>query len=327
MTMRAPEPFTPEDIAALVRAAVAAPSIHNSQPWRFGDHDDRIELYLDRRHPLPVADPGDRERVISCGAALFNLRLAMAHLGYEPVVTPMPGPDHLATVARGGRQPPDASLERLFQAIHRRRSYRRPFGPQPVAQDVIDELMDAAGVEEASLNRVTSPADQLALIDLSSAAANWLLTDPAYRSELAHWTRHGSPAADGVQLSALGDSQYPVNGLPWVLAADPDVATAELRAHVLFVLNTASDTREAWLRAGQALQRVLLTATARGLVASLFTQVAEVDATRRMLAHHLRLPGLPQAVLRIGHPASGDVPSSARRHLDSAFVPDSGETR
>ncbi|MCW2503209.1 MAG: nitroreductase [Actinomycetia bacterium] len=325
--MRASEPFAPEDVAALIRAAVAAPSIHNSQPWRFGDHDDRIELYLDRRRRLPVTDPGDRERVISCGAALFNLRLAMAHLGYEPVVTLLPGPDHLATVARGERQPANASLEQLFQAIHRRRSYRRPFGPQAVARDVIDELVDAAGVEEASLDGVTTPAGQLALIDLSSAAASWLLTNPAYRSELAHWTRYGSPAADGVQLSALGGSQYPVNGLPWALAADPDVAIAELRAHVLLVLGTSSDTPEAWLQAGQALQRVLLTATARGLVASLFTQVAEVDATRRMLAHHLRLTGLPQAVLRIGYPAGGDVPSSARRRLDAAFLPDSGGTR
>jgi hypothetical protein len=319
-------PFTPEDVAALVGAATAAPSIHNSQPWRFHDVADRIELHRDPHRLLKIADVGGREGTISCGAALFNLRLAMRAIGHEPVVDILPDsadPEHLATVTRGpagAASTPDAAL---YQAIRRRHSYRRPFDDQPVAAALLAELEDAAECEGAALTAVIAPEDQLALVDLSSGAAQWLLGDPGYRGELSRWTRRKDSASDGVSVGVMGDARYPVNGLPWALAADPDVALGELRRHPLLVLTTGGDEPEDWLRAGQALQRVWLTATVRGLVASLFTQAAEVRPTRTMLAHHLRLPGSPQVILRLGYPHHG-VAHTKRRRQAATFLPDPG---
>jgi hypothetical protein len=160
------------------------------------------------------------------------------------------------------------------------------------------------------------------VVGLSIAAARLLLSDPAYRRELAHWTRHARPAPDGVELAALGRAPYPVSGLPWALVTDSAAGAGASHAGEMLVLGTPGDSAADWLRAGQGLQRVLLTATARGLVVSLFTQVAEVDATRRALVRDLGLHGLPQVVLRLGYPARGDVPSSARRRLTTAFLPD-----
>jgi nitroreductase len=313
--------FTPEEIAVLVRAANAAPSLHNTQPWRFRDLPDRIELHLDPHRALPAADPSGREQVISCGAALFNLRLAMAHLAYQPIVELRGASNHLATVRRGPHREPTSMEARLYAAVYQRRSYRRPFAAEPVTRAQLDELIEAAGLEGAWLAEATSPSERTALVDLAAAAAHWLLTDPAYRSELARWTRHDTSRRDGVRLDALGDEQYPVSGLPWALMADPEIAAGELERHPMLVIGTDGDTRTDWLRAGQALQRVLLTATSRGLAASLFTQVLEVGASRAALCHAMRLPGRPQLVLRIGHPLTG-VPQAPRRELDSVFMPD-----
>jgi nitroreductase len=323
--MIAAEAFTPEEVAVLVRAATAAPSIHNSQPWRFLDLPDRIELHLDPDRPVSVADPAGREQVISCGAALFDLRLAMGHLRHEPLVTLLPdptNPTHLATVRRGTPRATTPLEARLYAAVYRRRSHRRPFGPDAVSRALLDELVEAAGHEGAWVHEVETPEDRVAVVDLAAGAAHWLLSDPGYRGELARWTRHETSHRDGVRLEALGSEQYPVSGLPWALMADPQIAVGELRRHPMLILGTDGDAATDWLQAGEALQRVLLTATSRGLAASLFTQVLEVTATRSALRRTLRLPGPPQLVLRLGHPVVG-VPQAARRALESVFIPDS----
>lgn len=111
----------------LLRAAVAAPSIYNTQPWQFAVVDDRIELYLDVGRGLPVADPQGREQIISCGAALEGLCLGMSHLGYEPVVTIRAewwDPTHLATIRRGAPRPETSAEWRRYWALQRRHVYR-----------------------------------------------------------------------------------------------------------------------------------------------------------------------------------------------------------
>lgn len=316
--------FTPDEVAVLVRAATAAPSLHNSQPWRFRELPDRIELHFEPKRALPVADPNGREQVISCGAALFNLRLAMARLGYGPTVELPGAAQHLATVTRGPERPATRLEKRLYEAVYRRRSHRRPFSPEPVSRSILDELIEAAGSEGAWVKEAAAPHERTALVDLASAAAHWLLSDPGYRGELARWTRRDASRPDGVRLEALGAERYPVSGLPWALMADPEVAAGELERHPMLVLGTDGDTRAEWLCAGQALQRLLLTATSRGLAASLFTQVLEVPASRAALSHALCLPGRPQVVLRLGYPVTG-VPGSARRSLDSVLVPDADQ--
>jgi len=315
--------FTPDEVAVLVRAATAAPSLHNSQPWRFRELSDRIELHFEPKRALPVADPNGREQVISCGAALFNLRLAMARLGYGPTVELPGAAQHLATVARGPERPATRLEKRLYEAVYRRRSHRRPFSPEPVPQHPrradrgrrVGRRLGEGGGGSAR----TDCARRSRLRGRALAAQRSRLP-----GELARWTRRDASRPDGVRLEALGAERYPVSGLPWALMADPEVAAGELERHPMLVLGTDGDTRAEWLCAGQALQRLLLTATSRGLAASLFTQVLEVPASRAALSHALCLPGRPQVVLRLGYPVTG-VPGSARRSLDSVLVPDADQ--
>src|SRR5258708_3558042 len=78
------------DLLSAVETATRAPSIHNTQPWAFGITDDRIDVFADRRRQLGVADPDGRALRVSCGAAIFNLRLGLAHLGRAAEVTLLP---------------------------------------------------------------------------------------------------------------------------------------------------------------------------------------------------------------------------------------------
>ena len=122
--------LAPEQVEALLTATGRAPSLHNSQPWRFRLRRQAIELHADLDRQLPVADPAGHELRLACGAALFNLRLALHGLGIRPTVTAFPDPGQpalLAVVRHGGRKPPTPVQRRLLAAVPTRRTNRHPF--------------------------------------------------------------------------------------------------------------------------------------------------------------------------------------------------------
>src|SRR5688572_18540634 len=87
-----------------IRAATSAASVLNTQPWLFELRGDKIDLYGDSGRQLEVADPDGRQLVMSCGAALLNLRLALLDSGWEPSVEVLPRlgePLHIATIGLG----------------------------------------------------------------------------------------------------------------------------------------------------------------------------------------------------------------------------------
>src|SRR5690349_2906319 len=108
-----------------VAAAVLAPSIRNTQPWLFRLYDGRVDVLGDRRRRLPAADPHGVGLRMSCGAALFNLRLGIARLGFVPETTILPDPAEptlLATVVAGRERSATQIETALYGAIQRRRS-------------------------------------------------------------------------------------------------------------------------------------------------------------------------------------------------------------
>ena len=319
-----PEPLSAEHVAVLVTAATSAPSVHNSQPWRFRAAGDAVELHLDRSRGLAVADPEQREAVISCGAALEALTLAMAHLHHGAEVSVLPDqwdPDHLATVRRGPRQEPDRESVRLHAALTARRMHRMPFDQRPVAANLVAEVARAARQGTVWCREVRGAEQRWLVGEVSAQAAGELLGDPAYRAELAGWTRRDGGTGDGVPFASLGEEPYPVNGLPWGLYADASVDADAFAFDVFLLIGTGEDTVRDWLAAGRALMRALLHGVSRGLAASLLTQPIEVATARRVLVEGLSLPGAPQVLLRLGHP-SGRPPASPRRPIAEVLTAD-----
>jgi hypothetical protein len=152
--------------------------------------DGEVELRADRTRGLPVVDPEDRALVISCGAALFYLRVAMRHFGYEDEVEILPDPDDpdLLARVRSRADHEEAEEERaLFEAIPKRRSNRRPFENRPVPGRLLSALQAAAWEEEVWLHLVEDEPAKHTIAELIAEGDRIQLADKSFRRELASW--------------------------------------------------------------------------------------------------------------------------------------------
>jgi len=301
--------FTMSDLRAAAAVAVRAPSPHNSQPWRFRLSDGAIEVRLDQERRLPISDPSGWAARISGGAALFNLRLALAVAGTPAEVRLRPDPAEPTVLARlvpGPPRPATPTEIRLFWAVPRRHSNRAPFWPDPVPAAARLALIGAARGEGCWLELVIGSSAVGAVAEIAMSANRVLDRVSGYRAEVARWTRHGQ-ATDGVPAEAGGPVVEPQDILPQrpfgtrYRAPGRDFESEPLVA----VLGAAGDTASDQIIAGQALQRVLLTVTSAGLAASMLSQPIEVPRAREHLRLALGQFGTPQMVIRIGYGQPG----------------------
>ena len=283
-------------IDTALASAVRAPSPHNTQPWRFEVRPGRIDVLLDRHRILLAADPEGREARLACGAALFNLCVALHAAGQATAVDLRPAgkPGPLATVRLTGTYVPTAADLALAAAVEQRHTNRRTFTERPVPDEVRDALVQAAVLEGGRLLVVDDPARLDAIVALLSEAEDHQRQDAEFCVELSYWTTSFPGRDDGVPVG-LGGPRPRADGLvdagPFRLGAIPLVG----------VLVSPSDISQDVMRAGQALQRILLTGTSSGVSASFLSPLAEVGRARRALRVQVTRIGQPQAVLRFGY--------------------------
>ncbi|HLX48523.1 MAG TPA: nitroreductase family protein [Streptosporangiaceae bacterium] len=291
----------------LLVAAMAAPSMHNTQPWRFRLREaaDTIELYADPDRMLPIGDPHGRAAYLGCGAALLNLRLAVVVAGLRPDVRLLPDPGQPLLLARMVLTEPDDATEwerELHAAIPRRQTNREPFSNRAVPPGIRLELAEAAAMEGAIL-RFPHRRETERLLSLAADAERGLLADPGYRAELARWAG-GQRDRDGIPASAFGSRSLeggtPVRDFrPHPPAEAARYAWFEEHPQ-LAVLSVRFGGARDWLATGQALQRVWLTATCRGISVCPLTQALET-ADAWLVREHGPGSGQPQMILRIGY--------------------------
>ncbi|GAB3086738.1 Acg family FMN-binding oxidoreductase [Micromonospora schwarzwaldensis] len=313
--------YTVGQLRAAVADAVRAPSLHNTQPWRFRLHDGGIEVALDPLRGLPATDPTGWGARIACGAALFNLRLALAVAGTPATVRlrPYPAePDVVARLLPQTPRPPTPTEQSLYGAVGRRFSNRAPFWPDPVPADARWRLGEAARAEQCWLELVIGTSAVNAFAEVARSAHRVLEREPAYVAERVAWMR-SEPAPDGVPTGAGGPQSEPQDLLPQRgfggrnRAPGRDFEPEPLVA----VLGTPGNTGTDQVAAGQALQRVLLTATDAGLAVSMLSQPIEVPAAREALRLSLGRFGTPQMVMRIGYGQPGRA--TPRRPVDEVL--------
>ena len=326
------EPAEPEHIARLaVAAAVLAPSVHNTQPWWFSEEDHQISVHADIERRLDVADPDGREMLISCGAALFNIRVALRHLGYVPVPGVLPDPERPALVAhvRWGEQAGTADYEeQLYRVIERRHAHRNGFLPDPPPARVLAALREEAAREGAMLRIAGTGDERAALAAAVQAAEHAARLDPERAGELARWTRPpGSPRQDGVPATGYparpghSEPDFPgrdfAHGHGWGLPPSM-MAPLHRSAGVVALLVTNADQPADWIGSGQALQRVLLAASANGVAAALHSQPLELPELREFIRLRLSDGACPQMLLRFG--ATDEVAASTRRPVEEVLL-------
>lgn len=312
-------------VRSAIELASRAPSVHNSQPWGWRLGERSVHLYADLRRWLPATDADGRDLVMSCGAALHHLRIALAATGVRSAVHRMPDPaelDHLASVELESGDPTGSDV-RLVTAIPLRRTDRRPFGTWPIPAGIVEELVSCAADQGVVLRVIDEPFARAGLMTAIRDAAAAQDDIEGYQTELATWSgddrggdgipaanllRNGVAGVEAARRFADGDVEF--------AHGDPDGAT-------LAVLGTASDDPLSHLRAGEALSAVLLLATDFGLATCPLSQPLEIGATRRTVGDEVLGGTLsPQVVLRLGWPVSGPpLPATPRRPVAVTRLP------
>ena len=325
MTVTAPDY---ETVLAAIGYANRAPSVHNTQPWRWlvGDHS--MLLMADRARGLAVTDPDGRDLLLSCGAALHHLRVALAALGWQAVVHHLPNehdPDHLATVETRPHLPTDEDIA-LLRAIPRRRTDRRRYTSWEVPAAHLDQLVHRVGQSGGLLVPVTDSATRWQLTRAIDVAARRQAENPGYQDELAAWSRSSFAAEDGVLTAAgaPGPSWHDdtvMRSFPGGSLVNAATGRNEPDGGELLVLATLHDDPASALRAGEAASAALLTATDLGLATCPLSQPLEVAATRATIRDEvLDSTAYPHLILRIGWAPTSAPPlprSPVRRTEDT----------
>ncbi|HEX6074097.1 MAG TPA: nitroreductase [Micromonosporaceae bacterium] len=309
-----PDPGLALATAALV--ALHAPSIHNTQPWHWRVGVDSLELFADERWRLQIADPDGRLLILSCGAALHHVRVALRAMGYLPAVQRFPEqgrPDLLArvTLERTIDVAPQA-LDAL-RATLGRQTDRRSVDDKAVPAQALDAMRQAASSEGAWLH-VLSREQARKIIATAEHAEGVEVTDPKYRAELDNWTGESTNGTAGIPKGVLpprGDEYQPTGSYA--------------------VLYGNGDRPSSWLRGGEALSAIWLAATSHSLALRPISSVIEVPAARAVLHQVLSGMGCPYLLVRIGLPAEdGELPGTPRRPVDESIEltpPPSGRSK
>lgn len=315
---RAEQTPTVRMLEAAARQALHAPSVFNTQPWRWRITTDTLELRADPDRQLAATDPDGRLLTLSCGAALHHARVFLAAAGWAVTVERRPDPADPALLARLRATGPahlDVAAARLVDAIPRRRTDRRAYGDRPVPEPVLARLRAAVEAEDAHLHIVRP--DQMPMLAVSTGrAADAELADPAYREELRRWTDRPAGSGDGVPTATAvrpGPRRVPLRDYAPGGAAGLSAGADFDRGAAYLILFGEQDEPAAWLRGGEALSALLLTATAEGLASAPLSDAVEVAWPRRMMRDLLAGIGDPYLVVRVGWGPDDDLPPAPRR--------------
>jgi len=324
-----------EQFLFLLRYALLAPSSHNTQPWKFRLLEGGIAVYADYGRRLPVKDPGNRELLISVGAAVMNLRIAASRFGFTSRVDHNQGGDSLSPAAfvhlsRPDSLPPaDRKRAQLFPAIVRRHTNRHPFLMARIPEQVVTAIQEltVSGTAAMTISRDgvfnQKVADLVARADIAQQA------DASYRRETAEWVRPNfTRKMDGVTGANLGLNDLVSMINPWATrnfdlgrlraARDKNLC---LEAPGLIVIHS-EDSFQHWLDVGELLQRVLLTLTRNTVQVSFFNMLTEVPDLRTELRSIIKISSWPQLILRMGYCLT-EPACSSRRPLEEVLMSDS----
>lgn len=308
-----------ENADFLLRHAILAPSSHNTQPWIFDVHDDRLEVHADLTRWLRVADADRRELHVSLGCAIENLVLAAEYVGLAPVVRLFPDsscPEHVATLDLS-RRPSEAGPSRpvgLLEAVAARHTERRVFDPTPVPERIRSELSAVAVEEGVQVQFIDHGGLRRRIEDLTVRADEIQFADPAWRQELAHWIGEGVFGTNWL-VSKLG--RFFVRHFDMGRRVGETDRKRLVSAPLLGMVSTTSSTPADRVTAGQVFERLFLAATEAGLVLHPMNQVLQVPEVRNELTDLLPEEwGTPQMTFRLGYvEVDEDRTPSPRRPL------------
>ncbi len=292
-----------EKVKFILNYGILAPSLHNTQPWKFIVRGDEIRVLADRTRHLKVADPDARELYISVGCALENLQTAATYFGLNTSITYFPDPNDEVWVAtlscRENGYTPSLGDDELFHAITLRHTNRQIYTQKPLTERDIARLRASLHEPDITL-QLTEDAELKQRIDSLLISADLTqFANPDYRDELNHWISQGEfgyrwLVARMGQLATtyLNNHQKPVK---------PE-ANVVLNAPLLALLSTTTNDRRAQIKAGQVFERIALNATALNIGIQPLSQILQVNELKPELSKLFTgAAAFPQMTFRLGY--------------------------
>jgi len=312
-------------LSAAATTAGHAPSIHNTQPWRWRLSSNELDLYLDHSRALDVTDPDSRLAILSCGAALHHALVSLAAAGWHAILARMPDPahpDHLAQLRLDHRIPVTPAAMRHLQTVGLRHTDRRPTASTPIDTDKLRAVVAAVESTGAGLH-LLQPAQVYDLASAADQAQRAEAEDLAWQAELTYWTGGTRPLGSGIPDTTIPaqPTQTTVPSRDFGHHGDLPVSDAHENAAVFAILYGQQDGEADWLRAGEALSAAWLTATELGLSVLPLSATIEVMVTRERMRSLLAGLGRPHLVLRFttGDPAGTAAPHTPRLPADQVI--------
>ncbi|MHB8893678.1 MAG: Acg family FMN-binding oxidoreductase [Candidatus Geothermincolia bacterium] len=312
----------------LLGYAILAPSGHNTQPWRFGLLEDGILVYADYSRRLPVANPDDRELVMSVATAITNFRVAAAHFGLTCDVTylPEPGKDDVLTRAKLGEGQPDAQMAELFDGIMKRRTNRAAFDAKKLSRADLDALSPHATLGSAGALIVIDESEKEKFADIVSQGDLRRMADKAFTMELSEWIRpNRSTDADGMLAASLGIPSLVAGIAPFIVRtfnsskSQAKKESAAVRESAAVVVLHGDDGKASLLETGELLERLLLKCAMRDIQYSFFNLPVELDDLRAKIKALAGITDEPQLLLRIGYGEPNTI-STPRRPVKDVLA-------
>jgi len=316
-----------EVITKAVELACRAPSIHNSQPWRWVASSTVVDLFADPNRIVRSHDSSGREAIMSCGAALDHFRVAMAAAGWSTNIDQFPNPnklDHLASIDFTPLDYVTEAWQEGADAILHRRTDRLPFRA-PTNWDSFEPVLRSSFHSDQVTLDVLADDVRPRLAEASRLTDSLRRYDNSYYHELQWWTTpfredEGVPESARISRSErervdVGRS-FPVSGY-----GDRRAAIRQDEAKVL-VLSTPEDSRQDALNCGQVLSTVLLDCTMAGLATCTLTHITELEASRDIIRDLIGGAAFPQALIRVGiAPSNEETPApTPRRNLSEVLA-------
>jgi hypothetical protein len=321
MTTHAPNPEVVRDAVML---ACHAPSLHNSQPWRWVVEGMTLHLWADPRQSMPATDRTGRELILSCGAVLDHLRVAMAAAGWDSTTDRLPDPgepNHLAAVQFRPMEVTEAHRLRA-NAILRRHTDRLPF-EAPAGWPALHATLCRAVMPHDVLLDVVSEEERPRLAEESALDETLRRYDTSYLSELRWWTSPFDSDSTHAPESAIVSTSEAARvdiarSFPPAGGGRPggrDGVVDHDRSKIVVLSTHHDDARLDVLRCGEALSAVLLECTMAGLATCTLTHMTEIAQSRDVIGQAIGTAGQPQLLIRIGRaPENGPhVGRTARR--------------
>jgi hypothetical protein len=309
-----------------VLLACRAPSVHNSQPWRWVAQGEVLRLFMDRYRTVPETDDRGRDAIISCGGAIDHLRVAMLAAGWAALIERFPvpnNPDHLASITfRTVDHVTEAQRMRANAILHRRTD-RLPFG-RPTHWDFFEPALRGTIDDDRVTLDVLPDEVRPQLVEASRIAEAVRHDDLSYHIELDWWTS-SFVVDEGVPPTALASDKE--HNRVDVGREFPVRSHADRRPGVkadwskILVLSTSGDNRADWLRCGEVLSTVLLECTVAGMATCTLTHLTEVDEARDIVRTLIGGRSEPQVLIRAGiaPPMEQVAPPTPRRALNEVL--------